>query len=391
MRFPQDIFTMIPASNDLWACVVKSTEILRTKSIVGVPNVYTPLSVVIFNLLAGFNFDTVRLGSFIVTGVCAFIVICVFPRSFGGCFIKSRLGLVLAALSFMGYGLRFELERGQMNGLVLCLSLLAIILSRKGTWITALIAFMLITFTFQMKVWPLIFIACLYQNTKTFLSNFLRFSLFGLINAALFFCLGIDFFKQYLAILMQSAQSEVNIWVANMSVYAYKMQLVKYYQVPNVLLYIGGLTITLIFLGTLLRTMFLKSIDHGALQIYLCTLGGLLFPNISYDYKLSIFYIVTIFFYTCYRPIYANQSLLRNINIKGGISISFKRSVLAERICLLLPIVLYPMTLFSYFYKSDFGFLLTSNTTPLIIILIALVTLVWIQPTKSLGSLRDVS
>jgi len=385
MRFPQDIFTMMPASNDLWACVVKSTEILRTKSILGVPNVYTPLSVVIFNLFAGFNFDSVRLGSFFLTAFCAIIVICLFPKAFGSSFIKSRLGIFLAAISFMGYGLRFELERGQMNGLVLCVSLFAIIISRKGTTLTTLLSFTLITFTFQMKVWPLIFIACLYDNSKLFWVNFVRFSLFGLINAALFFCLGVDFFKHYLVVLMQSAKSEVNIWVANMSVYSYKLQLVKYYQIPNAVLYLGGLIIVVIYLATLLRTMLVKSVDDGALQIYLCTIGGLLFPNISYDYKLSIFYIVTIFFYVCYKQIYAGQALFRNIKLKGGLSFSFNRSVLLERICLLLPIVLYPMTLFSYFYKSDFGFLLTSNTTPLIIILIALVTLVWIQPTKRLG------
>jgi len=382
MRFPQDIFTMIPASNDLWACVVKSTEILRTKSIVGVPNVYTPLSVVIFNLFAGFNFDSVRLGSFFLTALCAFIVTCVFPKSFGGSLIESRLGLFLAAISFMGYGLRFELERGQINGLVLCLSLFAIILSRKGTAITSLLAFTLITFTFQMKVWPLIFIACLYDKSKIFWVNFVRFSVFGLINAALFFCLGVDFFKHYLIVLIQSAKSEVNIWVANMSLYAFKLLLTKYYQVSTTLLYIVVIFITLLFLITLMRTMFYKMCESGALQIYFCVIGGLLLPNISYDYKLSVFYMTTIFFYSCYKPIYCNKFILTKLQYIGAFKIAINQKALLERLCLLTPVALYPTTLFSYFYKNDFGFLITSNTTPLLVIFIALSILIWIQPKK---------
>jgi Glycosyltransferase family 87 len=379
MRFPQDIMTMIPAGNDLYACVVKSTNIIRTKSIIGVPNVYTPFSVIIFNIFSRFDFETIRIGSFIVTGLTILIILLYLPRYFIVNLKTTKVSILLASISIMSYGLRFELERGQINELVLCLSLLAIILSQKENYFFIFISFIIMTFTFQMKVWPLAFIPCLYNRKMSFKCNFIHYFLYGIINAGLFLSLGIGFFKHYLDILKQSAQSPINIWVANMSLYSYNIQLSKIYNISHNILVVMTCIIVLIFFISLCRVILTFNTNRMILSIYLSTFAGLLFPNISYDYKLSVYYVMTILFYISYNPIYINREILCSITHSNRFEIEINKLVLIEYIFLILPLVVYPMTLFSYVYKYDLGFFITSNTTPLLVTLVSIISLIWLQ------------
>ena len=113
--------------------------------------------------------------------------------------------------------------------------------------------------------------------------------------------------------------------------------------------------------------------------MYLCGAGGLLFPNISYDYKLSVFYVITILFYICYSPIYIRKTDPSYSLVNGRLEININRLGLLEYLFLILPLTVYPMTLFSYYYKLDLGFVISSNTSPLLIILLSICALIWIQ------------
>jgi hypothetical protein len=383
MRFPVDLLAMSPAANDLWACVTKAGEIISTKKIIGVQNVYSPFSVIIFNLFSTFNFETVRIGSYYLTGISSIILLLYVPKQFKKSLWENNLGIFLISLTFLSYGLRFELERGQINEFVFLLALGGSFLAKSKKNFLVVLGFSMFVFATQMKVWPLVFIFCFFDRQISLLANVYRILIFGIVNFMLLFSMGYEFLKTYLGVITSSVQNQANVWIANMSLYAFKIQLVQASGLPVYLLSFISIIIIAVFFITLTFGLISKDCNIDLLLAYHCMVGGLLFPNISFDYKLNVFSLMTIIFYVCYDQRYRHSKIGTKYLNSGAIKFTINWHVLLERLFLLLPLVIFPITLFSYIYKANYGLLIASNTLPLIIVLFATSGLIFINITKS--------
>ena len=376
MRFPADIFTMMPASNDLYACVIKSTEILKLHKIIDVPGIYSPFSVLVFNIFTNFPFEYVRIGSFILTGICLVILVV-----YGVGFYQKRIwhssaSVFVLALFFMSYGCRFELERGQINLLVMAISIFGMFLSRSMNKFKIILGFVFLSFAVQMKVWPLFFLPLFTNAYIGIIRNVKRFIIFGLSNFFLLFVLGYDFLKEYLLSLSNLAKSPLNIWVANMSLYSFKIQVCKYYGLNEKLM--TGLVLTFSFAILAVITCAVCNAQYykNISLVYLSAMCGMLFPNISYDYKLVVLYVVSILFYSCYEEKSFQHNILSKSVVDSKLTFSFSISLALRRVAYLVPLAVLPLTMFSYVYKADMGLLICSNTLVLVISAISVCYLV---------------
>ena len=60
MRFPLDMMSMNPPCNDLWASINASSKTMAAGTITGANFVYSPLFVVIYNMLSKINYLSLR-------------------------------------------------------------------------------------------------------------------------------------------------------------------------------------------------------------------------------------------------------------------------------------------------------------------------------------------
>jgi len=371
MRFPVDILSMSPAANDLWACVTKAGQIIETKKIVGVQNVYSPFSVLIFNLFSYFNFETIRIGSYLLTGFSVMLSLFYAPKYFQKSIWESTIGIFILALIFLSYGLRFELERGQINEFVFILALCGSFIAKSKNKYLVALGYLMLVFATQMKVWPLFFVFCYYDKRIKLKDNIYRLLIFGMVNLMLLFSLGYNFFITYIQVISSSIHNQSNVWVANMSLYAFKLQLFETLGIPLYFLSSLNLFIIIVYLIALFFGLKSNQYNQEILLIYHSVLAGLLLPNISFDYKLNVFSLTTFLFYVCYEETYYTSNIINYSTDSLKLRFNINWYVLIERLLLLVPLLVFPITLFSYVYKLNYGILIASNTLPLVAVLLA--------------------
>jgi hypothetical protein len=284
--------------------------------------------------------------------------------------------LLLFITGLNSYGLQFELERGQFNVIAFFLCFLSIYIFHYRPRLR-LLAYLLFSLSIQLKLFPALLIVMLVDSWADWKTNLRRALGLGLFNLALLFCLGFRSFTGFLAAIRAYSLNPAS-WPGNHSVKSYldTSAAEGYHLLPRVVATFirhnqGFVALVLfLFVATCLaliiyRAARRKTSGFNSHLFLACTVGVLVIPSVSHDYKL---------------PLLAGPMAVA-LN-------SFSSSTNGRRWSALTPLVFvsslaYASTLHSYVYKPD---VLQSNFPGLLIILAAFTILAFFSDARGVGS-----
>jgi len=208
--------------------------------------------------------------------------------------------LLLLVTGLLSYGLQFELERGQFNVIAFMLCLLSVYLFHEHHEVRYL-AYLLFSFSVQLKIYPAIFILMLVKDWRDWKGNLKRIGGLAALNIALLFVAGYRMFADFnTAVTRQLISPTMNYWNGNHSIKAFVFGLTGHgyglIAKPARLLlrpHSGLIETALLVLFALclllaiLRAYRLNQTGLNSWLLLVCTIGALIIP-ISNDYKLSI-------------------------------------------------------------------------------------------------------
>lgn len=340
-------------------------------------NLYPPLAVVIFSplLLLDASAAYAVITTIIVLGyifVTFIIPILVTSK-------KSSLSIPLLLLmtGLLSYGLHFELEKGQFNVIAFSFSMLAIYLFHYEPRFRIL-SYVLFTISIQLKVYPAIFIFMFIDDWMEWKQLLKRFAGIALLNLSLLFILGYQVFLDFFNAIKGQALNPY-IVMNNLSIKAFTELLFRKNGFRAYFLEMGMdmeqlhllqqytwllQAILLLFVGICLSLVLFKAFKQKAtgLNPYLllvCTIGALLIPSVSHDYKLTLL-----------------AGPMAIILQKDVISRQSLQTALASVLLILIGSFAYSTILFSYTNKPYF----LSNNLPMLMVVLAVFTIMAMLP-----------
>jgi len=274
-------------------------------------------------------------------------------------------------------GLQLELERGQFNIIAIAFCFFAVYLYHYHNSLRYY-AYLLFSVSIQLKIYPVVFILMFIKDWRDWKGNMQRFLGLGLINILLLFALGWKVFLDYAKVLpILMGQVWVNplnhsirsfaygladfardilpspalLWASNNSALIEKI-LVAYYLIC--------------LLIVLIRVYKNREREMNSNLLLICTIGCMLLPSASIDYKLPIIAFPLAIVLSC-------KSI--HFHVHG-----FKR-ILAILLVIIASFS-YSVTLFPFIYKPH---ILATNTLMLLFILTAITALSFFEYDTNLA------
>lgn len=258
---------------------------------------YPPLTLVLFAPLLLIGYPAYFKLITWITLICYAFVAAFIPLALNRSKSNSII-LLMFVTGLFSYGLQFELERGQSNLIAFALCLAAIYLFHTYPKLRYF-AYILFSLAVQLKIYPAIFIVMLIDHWRDWKSNLIRLAGLGLINFALLFVLGFDLFKGFLDSTMLQ-QSQLATWNgSSIRSFVFVLSNTGYSVFSESVISAAGQysqAFELFFLAsfflcffTLIAVAFIRR-EHGFNPYLLlaCTVGALIIPTISNDYKLPL-------------------------------------------------------------------------------------------------------
>ncbi len=299
LRVYPDFPVINPIGGDLREYLGFSKALLDNGSPYIIPNYYPPLQALVFLPFVRFGPDQ----SYVyitALNMVSFLAIAWLlpwvssrPRQW-----NQRATLVLVSGLF-SYGLLFQLERGQFDLLVMVLCFASIYLFHRHPRLR-LLAYLLFVVSVNIKIYPLIFILCFTQDWRDWKRNLLRWGLLGLANLAGLFVLGWKVFRDFIDALTSQMGSPTYVWVGNHSIDSFVRMFSRWVRddaprlhnllEDNVRLFsLPFLAIYALCLGVVLVLLYRKRMSAAnPYLLMVLTLGTMLIPSTSHDYKLVI-------------------------------------------------------------------------------------------------------
>ncbi|MBM3124131.1 MAG: DUF2029 domain-containing protein [Chloroflexi bacterium] len=201
-------------------------------------------------------------------------------------------------ISIFSYGLQFELETGQFYTIAMLLSLAAIYLFHRHP-AYRFFAYVLFCVSIQLKVIPAIFILMFVDDWRDWKSNLRRFAALGLANFLLLFLLGGSYFDAFITHLADGGATHeleynhsIYAFVTNLSSTGYGIfhgESLRWIQMNSSAITAGLSIFVLLCLGLLVFQAHRKTIRGFHAPLFMvCTIGALMLPSISHDYKLPM-------------------------------------------------------------------------------------------------------
>ena len=258
-------------------------------------NLYPPLASVLFTPLLIFGYSLAYKIVSLVTLLCYVLITLVFPLRTGEQRQISPLLMLVLITGLFSYGFQFELERGQFN-------VIAISLCFLGIWIYhcrskyRYFAYFLFIISVQLKVFPFIFIVMLIHDWRDWKNNIKKFFLLGGVNFVLFFVLGFNVFNDFIIAIKDQIDNPFS-WVGNHSIRSFVTFISNIasghgwtWVKPNtVLVEVALLAIIISCIFIIIQQAYRQKQTGINSHLFLaCTIGALLIPSVSHDYKLSI-------------------------------------------------------------------------------------------------------
>jgi len=362
MQFPHYIPALDPIGIDLKQMLSYSDSWFFSKQTPYIGNnLYPPLASILFTPLLAIKFSFAYKVILLINFLFYIFITLILPLRIRKERQVSSLLIWVFITGLFSYGFQFELERGQFNVIAASFCLL-------GIWIYhyhnkhRFLAYFLFSISVQLKVFPLIFIIMFINDWQDWKNNLKRLLLIFTVNFALFFVLGPYVFIDFInAIAKQSLNP--SIWIGNHSIRAFVtiMSQIASENGRTWLNEYSGL-VQLILLAFVVVCIFLIMLQayrtkQNGINSYLllaCTIGALLIPSVSHDYKLSILAAPFAILFSSDLSNFSERSVQ-----------PFRR--LITIVLLFILSVTYSLTLFSYTNKP---FFLQNNSPPLVVMLL---------------------
>jgi hypothetical protein len=286
MYFPRYVPTFPTVGVDLGLIIDWSRKWLTGAGNPYIDNYFfnPPLTVVLFAALSSLPFSLL----FRIASGCTMIFFLfsafLFPLAFTGKRSVSPVLLMLFVMGLMSYGFQFELERGQFNIAATGCALLAVLIYRAAPRYR-LVAFLLFTLAVQLKIYPAIFIFLFVEDWSAWRRQLRDLAVILLMNILSLFALGVQGFVDFLHILGR-VMAEPYIWIGNMSAKSFAAQALP--DNPSLLL---ASIFCLYIICLAVSLWFFRRRPQNMARYYLflvCTIGALIIPSISHDYKLPL-------------------------------------------------------------------------------------------------------
>lgn len=258
-------------------------------------NLYPPLASVLFTPLLLVDFSTAYTAITYINLLCYLFITLIFPWRLGQKHRNAAVLMLVFLTGLFSYGFQFEIERGQFNVIAISLSLLAIWIyhyhHRQRYW-----AYFLFTIAIQLKVFPVIFMVMLISNWADWKNNIKRCLGLAAVNFGLLFVLGRQNFVTFIKTLTAEAVApyigpvnhSIHSFVELLAIVALDHQITWLMQYSDLVQVILLATVAGCICLIMLHTCRQKQIGLNPYLLLACTIGALLVPSISLDYKLSI-------------------------------------------------------------------------------------------------------
>ena len=254
-------------------------------------SLFPPLTYIIFGPFIAVDLPTAYLIITIISIICYIFITFLFP------FLANRkpvtpLLMLIFISGMFSYGFQFEVERGQFNVISMFLSLSAVLIYHNYHRFRYL-AYCLFSIGVQFKIYPAIFIFMFVRDWKDWKNNIKRFLGLGAFNFALLFALGPRIFVDFV-MRVKIHMIEPFIWIGNSSIKSFTTLAAStkfsWWAKED-----SGLAQFLLF-AFVTVCIFLIIIqayrqNQNGINPYLllaCTIGAVVIPSESHDYKLSI-------------------------------------------------------------------------------------------------------
>jgi Glycosyltransferase family 87 len=254
-------------------------------------SLFPPLTYIIFGPFLAVDLPTGYLIITIISIICYIFITFLFP------FLANRkpvtpLLMLIFISGMFSYGFQFEVERGQFNVISMFLSLSAVLIYHNYHRFRYL-AYCLFSIGVQFKIYPAIFIFMFVRDWKDWKNNIKRFLGLGAFNLALLFALGPRIFVDFV-MRVKIHMIEPFIWIGNSSIKSFTTLAAStkfsWWAKED-----SGLAQFLLF-AFVTVCIFLIIIqayrqNQNGINPYLllaCTIGAVVIPSESHDYKLSI-------------------------------------------------------------------------------------------------------
>jgi Glycosyltransferase family 87 len=325
---------------------------------------YPPLYAVVFSPFLLLDYPITYYVMTAITLLSIVVVGLIIPELLNGSGRKGT-GLFFFISVIFSYGMQFELERGQFNVFAFMLSLVAVyIFHRHHSF--RLLAYLLISVSIQIKLYPIVYILLLVKDWHDWKGNILRFVGLGLLNFSLLFILGYQVFVDFLGALPNLMGA---FWIR-----PYNHSLVSF---VNEFATTGfgvfqDSTMNIVdtnsgFIKLILTVFYFLCVVIVVVRAYknnendlnldlllVCTIGALILPSVSIDYKLPL--------------LAPSMALALSYQVKAEMNIYKK---IAVSLILVVITIAYSFTLFSFVHRPA----LVANSFPLFIVILVSTTL----------------
>ncbi len=307
MKFPEYVPMANPVGLDLNYVLeyCDSWLIKHNTPYIGL-NLYPPLAMLLFSpllILSQPHAFAMVTGITLLAYVFAALLLPLMTKPSGRDFSVTGLIFVMGLFS---YGFHFEIEKGQFNLIAFSLASLGVYLFHKQPK-HRYAAYILLTIATQLKVYPAIFALMMIDNWLDWKANLKRFSMLAVSNFLLLFVGGYQVFLDFLQAI-QKQMSTPNPAITNHSIKVFaellfrKIGFQKYFlsagvsqnQLRDLVHYSWVVEVVLLAVVLLsVLTILVKSqrLNLPASNPYIflaCTIGALIIPAVSNDYKLPL-------------------------------------------------------------------------------------------------------
>lgn len=249
---------------------------------------HPPMARVLYYTLTGFPKRIYYGGVVFATLIAFFSVSFILPmllskgRATASC-------LVLTLAGFSSYGLLFELERGQTNVILFSLCAWALYLFHFTPRRFRIVSYLLFTLAIQMKVYPAILVFAFSDGVHAWKKNIIRWTLLGCVAIACLFLPGLDTFRSFMAdfrVLMHGT----SYWNGNASYSCFSFLLSQTWLKHHATMIANGYLLLYGAAFALMIVMCMRTPGRGCMKYYvmLASIGALILPSESNDYKLPI-------------------------------------------------------------------------------------------------------
>lgn len=206
--------------------------------------------------------------------------------------------LLVFVAGLFSYGLQFELERGQSNMISFALCLVSVYLFHRNPKLR-FYSYILFSLAVQLKIYPAIFIVMFVDHWRDWKNNLSRLAGIGFFNFALLFVLGFGLFQEFLASTLQQ-QSQLATWngtsirsfvfvLANTGYHVFSQAVISAAGQYSRAIELSFLALFFLCFITIVLLAYIRRLSGlNASLLLACTVGALIIPTISNDYKLPL-------------------------------------------------------------------------------------------------------